>query len=462
MIFLAELNGLELWGTDIGNAYLEAYTSEKVAIIAGPEFGPLQGHTLLVSRALYGLRLSGKMWHQRCAAVLEEEGFFPCRAEPDIWMRETEDGSSYEYVGVYVDDLAMALKDPQAFVDRLTNVYKFKLKGTGPLEFHLGCDFYRDEHGTLCMSPKKYIERMTEAYVRMFGEKPKTTYRSPLEKGDHPECDISELLDPEGVTKYQSLVGQLQWAISLGRMDIATAVMTMSSFRSCPRSGHLDRAKRICGYLLRMKDAAIRFRTGLPDYSDLKIPTYEWGDSVYGSPKEEAPKDAPSPLGNPVILTHYVDANLYHCMLTGRSVTGIIHMINGTPIEAFSKKQSTVETATYGSEFVAARTCVEQIMDLRMTLWYLGVPIQGRSFMFGDNESVVNSSSKPDAKLHKRHVALSFHRVREAVASNMLSFIHIEGAHNPADILSKHWGYLQVWPLLRTLLFWSGDTADME
>ena len=80
--------------------------------------------------------------------------------------------------------------------------------------------------------------------------------------------------------------------------------------------------------------------------------------------------------------------------------------------------------------------------------------------MFGDNESVVNSSSKPDAKLHKRHTALSFHRVREAIASGMVSFIFIEGSRNPADILSKHWGYSQVWPQLRTLLFKRGDTAD--
>ena len=354
------------------------------------------------------------------------------------------------------------MKNVQEFVDVLINKYKFKLKGTGPLEFHLGCDFYRDEHGVLCMSPRKYIDRMTDAYVRMFGQKPRTSYGSPLEKGDHPECDTSDLLDPEGVTQYQSLVGQLQWAISLGRMDIATAVMTMSSFRSCPRAGHLDRAKRICGYLLKMKDAAIRFRTGLPDYSDISIPQYDWADSVYGKVTEVLPEDAPVPLGLPVILTHYVDANLYHCLLTGRSVTGIIHMINGTPIDAFTKKQSTVETATYGSEFVAARTCVEQIMDLRFTLRYLGVPIQGRSYMFGDNESVVNSSSRPEAKLHKRHVALLFHRVREAVASDMLTFLHIEGQHNPADILSKHWGYQQVWPLLRTLLFYTGDTAEMD
>ena len=81
---------------------------------------------------------------------------------------------------------------------------------------------------------------------------------SPLNKGDHPELDTSELLEPEDVQRYQSLIGGLQWAISLGRFDIATAVMSMSSFRAAPRIGHLDRVKRIVGYLLKMKDAYIR------------------------------------------------------------------------------------------------------------------------------------------------------------------------------------------------------------
>jgi hypothetical protein len=43
----------------------------------------------------------------------------------------------------------------------------------------------------------------------------------------------------------------------------------------------------------------------------------------------------------------------------------------------------------------------------------------------------------------------------------MLIFHFIPGAINPADILSKHWGYSQVWHRLRTLLFWHGDTADI-
>jgi hypothetical protein len=83
--------------------------------------------------------------------------------------------------------------------------------------------------------------------------------------------------------------------------------------------------------------------------------------------------------------------------------------------------------------------------------------------MFGDNNSVVNSSMKPEAKLHKRHVMLSFHRVREAIASKILYFFHIPGEHNPADILSKHWGYQQVSSQLKAMLFVGGDTeVDYE
>ena len=101
-------------------------------------------------------------------------------------------------------------------------------------------------------------------------------------------------------------------------------------------------------------------------------------------------------------------------------------------------------------------------MDLRNTLRYLGVDIPEKSRMFGDNKSVVDSSTKIDAKLHKRHTALSFHRVREAIASGYVGFYFIKGSTNPADILSKHWGYSDVWKLLRPLLFWRGDTADIE
>ena len=130
------------------------------------------------------------------------------------------------------------------------------------------------------------------------------------------------------------------------------------------------------------------------------------------------------------------------------------------PIEWFSKRKSTVETATYGSKFVAARTCVEQIIDLWTTLRYMGVPIREKSYMFGDNKTVVDSSSNIYAKLHKHHTALSFHRVHEAIAFKYLNFVYLPGSDNPADILSKHWSYGTVKDILLPVMHHHGDMLE--
>ena len=153
-------------------------------------------------------------------------------------------------------------------------------------------------------------------------------------------------------------------------------------------------------------------------------------------------------------MTSYFDANLYHDIISGKAVTGILHLFNQTPIDWFSKLQSTVEMATFGSEYVAARTCVEQIIDLRLTLCYLGAPINGRTMVFGDNESVINSAAIPHSKMHERWVALSYHRVRWAVAAGIINIHHVSSKENAADILSKHWDLPSVWEMMKPLLFW--------
>jgi hypothetical protein len=458
LTFIAELNDMELWATDIGNAYLESYTREKVYIIAGPEFGDKEGHTLIISKALYGLRSSGLMWSQRFADVLREMNFFPSKAEKDIWMRDM--GDHYEYIAVYVDDLMIVSRNPLAIITELEGPYTFKLKGTGPIEFHLGCDFFRDEDGVMCYAPRKYIEKMIDNYVRIFGQKPKEA-TSPLTKGDHPEVDTTELLDYEATKIYQSLIGALQWVVQIGRLDVATAVMTMSRFRAAPREGHMDRVKRIHGYISKMRHAVIRMRVDEPDFSDIPESNYDWEYTCYHGAKELIPEDCPRPLGKRTLLSTYVDANLHHDLISGKSVTGVLHMANKSIIDYSTKLQATVETATFGSEYVAARTATEQVIDIRNTFRYLGVPIDQPTIMFGDNESVVNTAMQPHSKLAKRHNALAYHKTRSAIASRILRFIHIRGVTNPADVLSKHWDYPSVRPVLRPLLFWRGDTADI-
>ncbi len=407
-----------------------------------------------------GLKSSGQRWHDRPCDTLKSIGFVPSLAEDDIWMRDK--GDHCEYIAVYVDDLLIASKDPKSITDALMgDPFHYKLKGTGPVNYHLGNDFVRDEDGTLCVGPRKYIDKMVTEYTRLFGTSPKRNMRSPLEKNDHPELDDSPLLDEEGIRKYQSLIGTLQWTITLGRFDVGTAVMTMSGFRVAPRVGHLSRVQRICGYLHRMRNGFIRIRTEEPDYSDLPHHKYDWARTVYGDVKEQVPDNAPTPKGKRVVTTTFKDANLLHDLTTGKAVTGILHMLNKTPVDWFTKKQATVETATYGAEFSASRTAVQQIEGLRLTLRYLGVPIHGATHLFGDNQSVVTSGSLPHSTLSKRWHALAYHKTREAVASDMINFHHMPGEINPADILSKHWGYDAVWRQLQAILFWEGDPSDL-
>jgi hypothetical protein len=452
---IAELNELKLMAADIGNAYLEAYTREKITFTAGPEFGKLQGHRMRVIKAFYGLRTSGARFHEKFADTLSQFGFKPSYADPDVWMRDA--GDVYEYICVYVDDLLCAMHNPRAFFDALqAEPHNYKLKGVDEPSYHLGGDFFRDEDGTFCYGAKTYVKRLLQNYEVMFGERPKE-YLSPLDSKDHPELDETELCGTEDIARFQSIIGGLQWAISLCRFDISVAVMTLSRYRAAPRTGHLDRAKRIVGYLRKFPDAAIRFRTGIPvhKYDD---PGYDWLYSVYGKITEMIPLDMPVPKGKAIRTTTYVDANLYHDYTTGRSVTGILTFLNQTPAEWYSRRQGAVETATFGSEFTAARTATEQIMDLRYTLRMFGVPLDGPAWMFGDNQSVITQSSIPHSMLNKRHNALSYHRVREAVAAGVLHFLKVASAENPSDILTKFMDYSASKRFIEPLLFWRGET----
>ena len=248
--------------------------------------------------------------------------------------------------------------------------------------------------------------------------------------------------------KYITMVGQLQWLATLGRLDIHVQVATMSRFRAAPRQGHMDRLKRIYSYAIRTKNYAIRFRTEQPDYSFLPPQDFDWTYSVYGNVHEMLPDDMPDPLGEAVTTTTTMDAKLNNCLATGISLTGFLHFVNKTPVVSYSKKPATVETATYGSEFVAAKTATEQIMDIRQTLRYLGAPITTKSFVFRDNRSVVTSATLPHSTLTKRHNILAFHTGREAIAAKLMAFYWIQSAYDLSDMLSKHWDHPTVYPMI--------------
>ena len=96
-----------------------------------------------------------------------------------------------------------------------------------------------------------------------------------------------------------------------------------------------------------------------------------------------------------------------------------------------------METTTYGSEFVAAKQCAEQIRELQETLRMMGIPLEKLAWIIGDNSSVITSSTIPFSSLKKRHQALSYHYVRSNIAHGLLKFCYVGSKENVADTCTK-------------------------
>ena len=103
------------------------------------------------------------------------------------------------------------------------------------MSYHLGADYFEDPDGTFVSQPKKYIDKLAGTYRRLFNYEPPKGHKTPLNKNDHLELDTSEILEGDMAAKYHTMVGQLQWLVTLGRFVLYTQVATMSRFRTAPR-----------------------------------------------------------------------------------------------------------------------------------------------------------------------------------------------------------------------------------
>ena len=163
---------LDIWGADIGNAYLEAFTDEKLYIVAGPEFQELEGYILVFLKAPYGLKSSGKRWAEVIHGILRDMKFTPSKADQCIWLRKASNLRCYEYIAVYVDALCIAPESPSTIIDIFKTKYHLKVKGDGKLNSHLGAGYFEDPDGTFVSQPKKYIDKLADIYKRLFNEDP--------------------------------------------------------------------------------------------------------------------------------------------------------------------------------------------------------------------------------------------------------------------------------------------------
>ena len=449
----AALHGVDVMAADIRNAYLQAPTSEKHFVICGEEFGIEHvGKRAMITRALYGGKCAGRDFWHHLRSCMNHMGFSSSQADPDVWYRvaKRENGEAYyEYVLLYTDDcLVISERADSVLRDEIGKYFELKQESIGKPSQYLGGKLREVEleNGTTCWAfgSTQYVRAAVanaEKYLKKKGMSLPAKAPNPLREGYRPEIDISPELQDEAASYYHSLIGMLRWIVELGRADLTTEVSMMSSHLAMPREGHLDAVFHIFAHLKHHGNSEMVFDPSSPVINAADFPKEDWGYSIYSSPgvetKEQLPPNMPGPLGKAFTLRVFVDADHAGDNLTRRSRSGFIVFLNNAPIYWSSKKQSTCETSTYGSELVAMKQAAEYVKGLRYKLRMFGIPVTEPAFIFGDNRSVLCNTTKPSSMLKKKAHSVSYHFIREGCAKDEWRTAYINTHLNPADLMTK-------------------------
>ena len=450
----AALNGLDVCAADIRNAYLQAPSSQKDYVICGPEFGLENvGKVALIHRALYGGKSAGKDFRNHLRSCMRHLDFVSCPADPDVWMRPAKrsDGADYyEYILLYTDD-ALVISENAERVLRLDLGRYFELKeeSIGPPKLYLGSRIRKVqlENGIECWaaSSSQYVQAAVKNVEEYLGkdQNPKmklpTRAETPLQTSYRPELDVSPELGPVEAAYYQSLIGILRWIVELGRVDICLEVSMMSSHLALPRVGHLQHLLQTFAYLKKYHNTEMVFDPSDPVVDESNFERRDWTSSEFGhvEGKEELPPNMPEPRGLGFVMRGKVDADHAGDTVTRRSRTGFLVFLNCSLIYWTSKKQTSVESSSFGSEFIAMKQCCEYVRGLWYKLRMMGIPCQGPAYIQGDNQSVLANTSIPDSTLKKKSQSIAYHFVHEGAARDEWRTSYINTHENEADLLTK-------------------------
>ena len=237
-------------------------------------------------------------------------GFPPSRADPDLWIKKSEEYSGYDYIATHVDDLLIASKEPTKYMSMLEQEFHIRNIEDSP-SYYRGCDI-SNVNGRWHISTKKYVTETLRLFQSSHGDIKKESL--PMGVDSHPELDNSDFLDKENHKLYQHIIGLCQWLVVCGRIDINYAVSSLSRFNFAPRKNYLTMAIRILGYLKKYPKRGYIINPSKPkvdlDYESVGF-SKDFGIQ-YSYFKEDLDPRFPEPLMDEFEITIFVDADHGH------------------------------------------------------------------------------------------------------------------------------------------------------
>jgi transposase InsO family protein len=353
-------------------------------------------------KGIYGLKQAARCWNSRIDEFFTEAGYVKTSADSCIYLKSVIDNGKFIIIVLYVDDIVPMSNDLVLLkCEKETLSRTFQMTDNGEIGYILGMVIKRDRpNRIMSISQPSYVK----ATLSKFGMSQCKPVPTPMESGAkfYKTDDNDEECDKQ---RYQQAIGCLTYLSTSTRPDISTAVNTLSQFMSRPNSMHWTAVKRVFRYLNGTSDFGLRYVGG-----DL--------DTLVG----------------------FSDADWAGDIVTRRSTSGYVFLYGSSLISWRSCRQATVAKSSTEAEYVALSMATQEAIWLRRLFTDLKVDVTeptSVTMIFEDNQGAIDLSKNPKHHNRTKHIDVSFHFVRERVASKEVDVQYLATEHNVADVMTK-------------------------
>eukprot|EP00268_Persea_americana_P059265 TRINITY_DN7252_c0_g2_i3.p1 TRINITY_DN7252_c0_g2~~TRINITY_DN7252_c0_g2_i3.p1 ORF type:complete len:904 (-),score=94.40 TRINITY_DN7252_c0_g2_i3:300-3011(-) len=394
VLAIAASQSWPLYQMDVKNAFLHGDLKEEVYMRL-PQGIPSSSKTDVarLRRSLYGLKQAPRAWFDKFRTTLLQLSFIQSPYDPSMFTLHSSRGSTI--LLVYVDDIIIT--GPHSDMIRQIQASlqdKFHMKDLGPLNYFLGLEVHQSKKG-LFLHQHKYATDLVD--LADLGDS--SPVDTPLEVNVKLRQQDGDLLpDP---TFYRRLVGSLVY-LTITRPDLSYAVNLVSQFMTAPRHHHLAAVKRIIRYIIGTSTRGLFF-----------------------------------PVGTPLTLTAYSDADWAGCPDTRRSTTGWCVYLGDALISWKCKKQDKVSKSSTESEYRAMSSACSEILWLRGLLSELGFYQTTPTPLHADNTSAIRITENPVFHERTKHIEVDCHFIRDEYDRKVITLPHISTELQLADIFTK-------------------------
>lgn len=358
------------------------------------------------TKALYGLKNSGKAWYETFRDKLIGYGLQCTESDQGLFTKETDRGTMQ--VALYVDDLLVSFHDERDFIDFKTymgEVAKIKIKDLGDMSEFCGIEFTKVDGG-YSLHQSKYINDLLVRFDKFI-----TSHRQKVPINPYVRKEDLLRLDDDGVKLYQELLGCYNWLAGNSRPDIGYAVSKFASFTQDATEKDLEELQKMLMYLRDTKEFTIDILKS--HYPDRKVKLYAFSDASFANEEER------------------------------KSRTGYIIYVNGTPMGWRLKKQTLVTTSTFASEYVALSHTTTDLLWMKGLFHELGMETIEVPKILEDNNGVVLSvNGTGSSPSNTKSVDIKEKHIRNRIQRGEVQVEYIGTEDNVADAFTKPLSYV--------------------